>query len=161
DNADRRLTPLGRNVGLVNDDDWQRLQAKERSIAELTEYLRTQRHGADTLERCLRRTDLDWDRLCDLHPRLRELNLPANVVEQVVLETKYAGYIGRQSAQIERFQRLESKPIPPHFDYAAVPQLRMEAKEKLGRIRPSSLGQASRISGISPADLAVLMIYLQ
>ena len=81
-------------------------------------------------------------------------------MEQVILEAKYAGYIDRQAAQIERFQRMESRPIPAHFDYAAVPQLRAEAKEKLGRIRPANLGQASRISGISPADLAVLLIYL-
>ena len=80
----------------------------------------------------------------------------ADVVEQVVLEAKYAGYIDRQAAQVERFQRLESRPIPAHFDFAAVPQLRAEAKEKLSRIRPASLGQAGRISGISPADLAVL-----
>ena len=82
------------------------------------------------------------------------------VLEQVVLETKYAGYVERQAAQVERFQRLESKPIPAHFDYQAVPQLRAEAKEKLSRIRPASLGQASRISGICPADLAVLLFYL-
>src|SRR5262249_29257649 len=81
-------------------------------------------------------------------------------IEQVVLETKYAGYIDRQATQVERFHRLESRPIPPHFDYAAIPHLRAEAKEKLGRIRPASLGQASRISGICPADLAVLLIYL-
>ena len=73
---------------------------------------------------------------------------------------KYAGYINRQAAQVERFQRLESKTIPASFDYAAAPQLRAEAREKLSRIRPTSIGQASRISGISPADLAVLLIYL-
>jgi tRNA uridine 5-carboxymethylaminomethyl modification enzyme len=91
---------------------------------------------------------------------LRERAPRPDVVEQVVLETKYAGYIDRQAAQVERFHRLESKPIPAHFDYAAVPQLRAEAKEKFNRIRPSSIGQASRISGICPADLAVLLIYL-
>jgi tRNA uridine 5-carboxymethylaminomethyl modification enzyme len=103
---------------------------------------------------------VDWAKLCALDPALRERHVPDAVAEQVELETKYAGYIERQAAQVERFQRLESKPIPPHFDYAAIPQLRAEAKEKLTRIRPASLGQASRISGISPADLAVLLIYL-
>ena len=83
------------------------------------------------------------------------------VIEQVVLEAKYAGYIDRQAAQVERFQRLEGKPIPPTFDYHAIPQLRCEAKEKLHPIRPASLGQASRISGIHPADLAVLLMYLE
>ena len=160
DNADRRLTPLGRRAGLVSDDAWQRLLRKQLAIAELTEILRTRRHEGDTLEQWLRRTEVDWFRLCELDPSLRGQNIPEDVAEQVVLETKYAGYIERQAAQVERFQRLESKPIPPHFDYAAVPQLRAEAKEKLGRIRPASLGQASRISGISPADLAVLLIYL-
>ncbi len=78
-----------------------------------------------------------------------------------MLEAKYAGYVGRQAAQVERFRRLEGKAIPPHFDYDAVPQLRAEAKEKLARVRPVNLGQAGRISGICPADLAVLMIYLE
>ena len=86
--------------------------------------------------------------------------MSAEAVEQVVLEAKYSGYVARQAAQVERFQRLESKAIPAHFDYAAVPQLRAEAREKLARIRPTSLGQAGRISGINPADLAVLLIYL-
>jgi tRNA uridine 5-carboxymethylaminomethyl modification enzyme len=158
DNADRRLTPIGRRIGLVQDDAWNRLQRKEETIAALTEFLRTRRHGQDTLLHWLRRTDMDWDQLCALEPTLG--NWPAAVVEQVELEAKYAGYIERQAAQVERFHRLESKPIPPHFDYMAVPQLRMEAKEKLTRVRPASLGQASRISGISPADLAVVMIYL-
>jgi tRNA uridine 5-carboxymethylaminomethyl modification enzyme len=84
-----------------------------------------------------------------------------NVVEQVVLEAKYAGYIDRQASQVERFQRMEGKPIPAAFDYNAIPQLRHEAKEKLHAIRPGNLGQASRISGISPADLAVVVLYLE
>ena len=83
------------------------------------------------------------------------------VIDQVVLETKYAGHIEKQAEQIERFQKMESRPIPSQFDYAAVPQLRMEAREKLTRIRPMSLGQASRISGITPADIAVLLIYIR
>jgi tRNA uridine 5-carboxymethylaminomethyl modification enzyme len=161
DNADRRLTPLGRRVGLVNQEDWQRLQAKEQGVTRLMEYLRTHRHGQDTLEKWLRRTEVSWDQLCELHPPLRTLDAKDDVVEQVDLELKYAGYIERQAAQVERFQRMESKPIPPTFDFLAVPQLRFEAKEKLSKIRPGSLGQASRISGICPADLAVLMIYLQ
>jgi tRNA uridine 5-carboxymethylaminomethyl modification enzyme len=160
DNADRRLTPLGRRIGLVTEDAWQRLQRKEEAIARLAEYLRTRRLGQDTLERVLRRTEVDWHRLCEMEPALKEWGAPASAIEQVVLETKYAGYIDRQAAQIERFQRLESRPIPGHFEYSAIPQLRAEAKEKLTRIRPTNLGQASRISGICPADLAILLIYL-
>jgi tRNA uridine 5-carboxymethylaminomethyl modification enzyme len=160
DNADRRLTPLGRRIGLVRDEACQRLQRKEQAIAALIEYLRNHRHGQDTLEKWLRRSDMDWFRLGELEPALRECQAPPDAIEQVVLETKYAGYIDRQAVQVERFQRMESRPIPAHFDYQAVPQLRAEAKEKLARIRPASLGQASRISGISPADLAVVLIYL-
>jgi tRNA uridine 5-carboxymethylaminomethyl modification enzyme len=160
DNADRRLTPLGRRAGLVTDEAWQRLQRKELAIAALTARLRSKRHGQDTLERLLRRPEVDWPKLCDLDPSLRELNAPADAVEQVVLEGKYAGYIERQAAQVSRFHRLESQPIPAHFDFAAVPQLRAEAREKLAHVRPTSMGQASRISGISPADLAVLLLYL-
>jgi tRNA uridine 5-carboxymethylaminomethyl modification enzyme len=161
DNADRRLTPLGRRVGLVNDDDWRRLDAKERGIAELLGYLRTHRHGQDTLEKWLRRTEVSWEQVVGMHPALQGVSSRQEVIDQVVLEMKYAGYIDRQTAQIERFQRMESKPIPATFDFLAVPQLRFEAKEKLSKIRPASLGQASRISGICPADLAVLMIYLK
>ena len=85
----------------------------------------------------------------------------ADVVEQVVLEAKYSGYIDRQTNEVERFRRMEGKRIPGHFDYSAVPQLRREARDKLSRVRPTSLGQASRVSGITPADLAVLLFYLK
>jgi tRNA uridine 5-carboxymethylaminomethyl modification enzyme len=160
DNADRRLTPIARRIGLVSDDAWDRLQRKEFAIAALTEYLDNHRHDNATLMQWLRRTEIDFARIVALSPGVQALNTPADALEQVVLEAKYSGYIHRQAEQVERFHRLESRPIPAHFDYAAVPQLRAEAREKLGRVRPVNLGQASRISGISPADLAVLLIYL-
>jgi tRNA uridine 5-carboxymethylaminomethyl modification enzyme len=159
DNADRRLTPLGRRIGLVNDPDWQRLEQKEKGIAELAALLRSNRHDGDTLETWLRRTETPWESVVGWCAEAARFS--PTIIEQVVLEAKYAGYIDRQAAQVERFRRMESKPIPVHFDYSAIPQLRFEAKEKLGRVRPASLGQASRISGISPADLAVLLIYLE
>ncbi len=159
DNADRRLTPLGRRIGLVNDEDWTRLERKEQGIAELTARLQQGTHEGDTLEKWLRRTQTTWEQIAAWQPELASFG--PQVVEQVVLEAKYTGYIDRQAAQVERFQRLEGKPIPATFDYHAIPQLRNEAKEKLQTIRPASLGQAGRISGIHPADLAVLLLYLE
>jgi tRNA uridine 5-carboxymethylaminomethyl modification enzyme len=161
DNADRRLTPIGRRIGLVDDDAWARLQSKEQAIVYLSDYLRTHRYDGDTLETWLRRTETTWEQMIAMEPVLAELPTPADARAQVELEAKYAGYIARQAAQIERFGKLESRSIPAHFDYSGVPQLRAEAREKLGRIRPATLGQASRISGINPADLAVLALYLE
>jgi tRNA uridine 5-carboxymethylaminomethyl modification enzyme len=110
------------------------------------------------LEKWLKRTETTWEQVQSWRPEVAAF--APDVIEQVMLEAKYAGYIHRQGEQVERFQKMESRPIPAHFDYAAVPQLRVEAKEKLTRIRPANIGQAGRISGISPADLAVLLIYL-
>jgi tRNA uridine 5-carboxymethylaminomethyl modification enzyme len=160
DNADRRLTPLGRKVGSVNDDDWNRLRKKEEGIAQLTALLKTRRHDQNSLAGWLRRTDTDWVNLCRIDPSLVEWDARPEVVEQVVLEAKYSGYIERQAEQVQRFQKMEDRSIPAHFDYSAIPQLRVEAKEKLARIRPVNIGQASRVSGITPADLAVLLFYL-
>jgi tRNA uridine 5-carboxymethylaminomethyl modification enzyme len=159
DNADRRLTPLGRRVGLVTDAAWGRLRQKEEGIAALQAFLQSHKHEGDTLERWLRRTEVEWSQLLGWEPALAAF--APDVVEQVVLEAKYSGYLARQEAQVERFRRLEARPIPPHFDFAAVPQLRAEAREKLARVRPTSLGQAGRISGISPADLALILLYLE
>jgi tRNA uridine 5-carboxymethylaminomethyl modification enzyme len=158
DNADRRLTPLGERVGLVQDPAWQRLQRKETGIARLSEELRAHKHDGDTLEKWLRRTETTWEQLVAWHPELTGFS--ADVVEQVQLEAKYAGYIERQALQVARFQKMEGRTIPAHFDFAGVPQLRHEAREKLARIRPGNIGQASRISGITSADLAVLLMYL-
>jgi tRNA uridine 5-carboxymethylaminomethyl modification enzyme len=161
DNADRRLTPIGHRIGSVSPEDWNRYQQKESRIAELQNYLTQHRCEGISLENWLRRTEIDWTQLCARHPALAQWDAHPEVVEQVVLETKYSGYIDRQAQEVERFRRLEHKRIPAQFDYAGVPQLRHEAREKLNRIRPTSLGQASRISGITPADLTVLLFYLE
>jgi tRNA uridine 5-carboxymethylaminomethyl modification enzyme len=161
DNADRRLTPIGRRVGSVGEPDWERFSAKEQGIAELQEYLKKTRAEGDSLETWLRRTEVEWADLCAKHAALRVWDARQQVVEQVVLEAKYSGYVNRQAAEVERFRRMEDRRIPPTFDYTAVPQLRHEAREKFTRVRPASVGQASRISGITPADLAVLLFYLE
>jgi tRNA uridine 5-carboxymethylaminomethyl modification enzyme len=160
DNADRRLTPLGHRIGLIKHDDWARLQQKEKVIAEITAYLHAHRHQGVTLYQWLRRPEVTWEQLTEMAPSLCAWSDHPRAIEQVVLDAKYLGYVERQAEQIERFRRLESRIIPDTFDFAAVPQLRAEAREQLQKVRPRTLGQASRISGLSTADLAVLLIYL-
>jgi tRNA uridine 5-carboxymethylaminomethyl modification enzyme len=161
DNADRRLARVGRRAGSVSAAEFARFEEKERGIAALQAQLRAAKSDGDNLWTWLRRTEVEWAEVCARCPALREWDARADVVEQVVLEAKYAGYIDRQAAEVERFQKLENRRIPEHFDYAAVPQLRHEAREKLSRVRPASVGQAGRISGITPADLAMLLLYLE
>jgi len=122
--------------------------------------LKSIRSGSDSAEKILRRPETTWESLMERIPELRGSFCSNEVMRQVEIETKYSGYIQRQSLEIERHQRLESKKIPEFFDFQAVPQLRVEAREKFLKVHPTSLGQASRISGITPADLTVLMVYL-
>ena len=160
DNADRRLTPIGHQIGSVDDAAWERLQAKERGIGELQNALKANKSEGDNLATWLRRTEVLWADICARCPAMAEWNDRPDVVEQVVLEAKYSGYIDRQTSEVARFKKLENKRIPDNFDFAGISQLRNEAKEKLNRIRPVNIGQASRVSGITPADLAVLLFYL-
>ncbi len=104
---------------------------------------------------------MGWKELCEFDPELVGLELSGSAVEQIVMECKYSGYVRRQEAQIHKLKQTQGVPIPEQFAYHAVPQLRAEAKEKLTRIQPRDLGQAGRISGITPADLAILMLYLK
>ncbi len=161
DNADRRLTAIGKRVGSVSEADWQRLQEKEERVARLDAQLKATRSGGDSLDTWLRRTGVEWAAVVARAPQLAEWDAFPAVVEQVVLGAKYGGYIDIQARDVERFRKMEGRRIPDTFDYAVVPQMRQEAREKLGRVRPASVGQASRISGITPADLAVLLIYLE
>ena len=161
DNADRRLTPTGRDVGLVSPERWNQLQTKENEIRRATSLIQKQRHQQATLEEILRRQDVGWDDLCDLSPEVAALQISSLAKQQVSIETKYAGYIRRQTSEIERHSKVDGVEIPDTFDFHAIPQLRTEAKEKLSRIRPGNLGQASRISGITPADVAILVLYLR
>ncbi len=161
DNADLRLTELGRQIGLVDDRRWARFQARRDSIDRLRSLLAASRAQGDTLYQVLRRPSTSWDSLRELDPALDGQQFPTDVIEQICIEAKYDGYIDRQLEQIERFRRLENKSIPLDLDYRSIPQLRAEAREKFERVRPLSLGQAGRISGISPSDIATLLIHLK
>ena len=161
DNADRRLTPLGRKIGLVGDARWERFQAHEAEIVLASDLLTSVRYEGSSLEEWLRRPEIDWKKLVGMSPSVGELQVGELAIRQVEIEVKYAGYIRRQSADIERQHKVQAIRIPATFDFQAVPQLRREAKEKLTRVRPSDLGQAGRISGITPADLSILVLYLK
>ena len=161
DNADLRLTELGRRVGLVDDVRWARFQTRRSSIADLRQRLTSTKVNGDSLFQALRRPETTWSDLCLLDPSVDQAGFSPDVIAQVSIEAKYNGYIGRQIEQIERFRRLEDKPIPADLDYRAIVQLRAEAREKFDRIRPLSLGQAGRISGINPSDIATLLIHLK
>jgi tRNA uridine 5-carboxymethylaminomethyl modification enzyme len=160
DNADRRLMKYGHGFGLISQDQWRSLEEKESLIAWTRDYLQKTFHEGQSLEKILRKPEVDFARLLAIDPLLREKALPAEVKEQVEIEVKYEGYIQRQLAQVEKFKKMESWRLPSWLDYQKVPELRKEARQKLLEIRPASLGQASRISGVSPADVSILMIYL-
>jgi tRNA uridine 5-carboxymethylaminomethyl modification enzyme len=159
DNADRRLTPKAQTLGLVGADRWEQLQSKLQQIEEATQFIKSHRIEMDPLEKILRRPDFSWEQACEQFPQLK--TFPADVVEQVEYDTKYSGYISRQATQIERQKRLADKKIPMSFDFSAIKQLRTEAREKLSQIQPETLDQAARISGITPADIALVMAHLQ
>ncbi len=160
DNADRRLTPLGRRIGLVDDERWLQLERHEADIQRATGQIEKLRHQGKTLEEWLRRSEITWNDLVEMAPELGELDITRRAAEQVQIETKYAGYIRRQAADIQKQQKVEKLRIPETLDFAAIPNLRSEAREKLSRVRPQNMGQAGRISGITPADLAIVLIYL-
>lgn len=177
DNADMRLTEIGRKIGLVQDDRWERFTAKKAAIAEMTEYLKTRKVSptAETQEKLralgsaelrsgqpmydlLRRPELTYAMLeeaFELPPVAKEVGM------QIEIEAKYDGYIQKQLEQVEKARKLEEKLLPDTLDYMKLDGLRQEAQQKLSDIRPRSVGQASRISGVSPADITVLLIYLE
>ena len=178
DNADLRLTKIGHEVGLINDERYEHLLKKERQIKEEEERLdhvnigagketqelleslgsSTLKSGA-SIKELIRRPELNYMVLAPIDPG--RPSLPMDVQEQVNINIKYEGYIKRQMSQVKQFKKMEKKRIPENIDYDDVGSLRIEARQKLAKIRPSSIGQASRISGVSPADISVLLIYLE
>ena len=178
DNADQRLTPLGHKIGLIDDETYQQLLEKEKQIAEETRRVEHLNIGANpkvqafleahnstplktgtTLGELIRRPELDYEMLAELDPERPLLN--RGVDEQVNINIKYEGYIKRQLKQVEQFKKLENKKIPETICYEEIHGLRIEAQQKLNLFRPISVGQASRISGVSPADISVLLIYME
>ena len=178
DNADQRLTPLGYKIGLINEETYQNLLEKESQIAEETKRVEHLNIGANpavqaflelhqstplktgtTLGELIRRPELDYNMLAELDPQRPQLN--RGVGEQVNINIKYDGYIKRQMKQVEHFKKLENKKIPESIHYEEIHGLRIEAQQKLNQCRPISVGQASRISGVSPADISVLLIYME
>jgi tRNA uridine 5-carboxymethylaminomethyl modification enzyme len=156
DNADARLCEIGYTAGLLPQRNYDKFKAKEGAInLELARLKRT-RNGTELLEQKLRRPEIRYRDLPDQNGELS-----SEVVEQVEIAIKYAGYIERQQIDIDKFKSLESKQIPGSFDYSTVPSLRSEARQKLTKLRPATLGQASRISGVSPADISILTVWLK
>lgn len=178
DNADLRLRRKGYQIGLVSEKDYQALIKKEEQIKneiirlksitvganrEIQSFLDA--HGSSSLKTAaslselMCRPELSYEILAEIDPD--RIPLPADVIQQVEIEIKYEGYITRQLRQVEQFKKTEKKKIPKELDYDDIPSLRLEARQKLKLFRPVSVGQASRISGVSPADISVLLVYLE
>lgn len=177
DNADLRLTAIGHKIGLISDERYQKLNDKKRQIDEEIKRLQTatigttpqvqaflEQHNSTllksgmTLEELLKRPEICYNDLKEIDTKQPEL--PEAVTQQVEISIKYEGYIKRQLQQVEQFKKLEKKKLSLDFDYSQVPNLRKEAIQKLNEYQPASIGQASRISGVSPADISVLLVYL-
>jgi tRNA uridine 5-carboxymethylaminomethyl modification enzyme len=178
DNADMRLTKTGYKIGLIDDNRYKKLLQKETAIRAEIERVEQLHIGANrevqacleahgstdlkssaTLAELIRRPELSYEMLADID--LLRPELPEEVTEQVNIHIKYDGYLQRQLKQVEQFKKLEQKKIPENIDYDAVPSLRTEARQKLKQYQPASIGQASRLAGVSPADVSVLLVYLE
>ena len=178
DNADLRLRKIGYEIGLVTEEEYQKTVKKEQQISEEIERLNKTNIGANeqvqrfledhgstplktgaTLAELVRRPELDYFMLTEIDSKRPELQF--DVQEQVNINIKYEGYIRRQMQQVAQFKKMEGKKLPEHFDYGTVKSLRREAVQKLNQLQPVSVGQASRISGVSPADISVLLVHLE
>ena len=176
DNADQRLTELGRKIGLVSDARWEKYLAKQEQVGAATQIIKNKSVTSSdrriveklelgelksglSLEQLLRRPEININQLEELFPELGSFS--AQALEQVEIAVKYEGYIKRQLEQVERFREQEDVKIPTNIDYALIPSISTEVREKLKKIRPTSLGHAGRIQGVTPAAIAVIQIYLR
>jgi tRNA uridine 5-carboxymethylaminomethyl modification enzyme len=156
DNADLRLSRIGHEIGLLSNQNYKKFEAKEKSIQEELMRLKSSHVGKDSMAKILSRPEMSYSNMPGMNP-----NLDPEVVQQVEIAVKYAGYVERQEIEVSRVKNLEDKMIPDTFDYSSVPSLRIEARQKLAKIRPATIGQAGRISGVSPADVSILLIWLK
>lgn len=177
DNADIRLTEIGHEVGLISDERYESFLEKKAQIQEEIERLQTtnikpteelnsflEKYGTSRttsglkLAELLRRTEIDYEKLGEIDKNRPEL--PQSVWKEAEIMIKYEGYIKLEEKQVENFRKLEEKKLSEDIDYSQIKGLRLEARQKLNKVKPYSIGQASRISGVSPADISVLLIYL-
>ncbi|MEO1980055.1 MAG: tRNA uridine-5-carboxymethylaminomethyl(34) synthesis enzyme MnmG, partial [Fuerstiella sp.] len=161
DNADRRLTPLGIELGTVCEQRARSFREYEDQVRLAQTAITEKRYQGKSLEEWLRRPEISWADAEKMSPELAALPLSQRCKRHIEVEVQYAGYIRRQETEIAKLQKVDSVRIPKTFNFAGIPQLRHEAREKLGRICPATVGQASRVSGITPSDIAVLMMYLK